>query len=120
MVVFVILSHTVMAWILAAERGERQFRRRRHGAESGFKRVRTVSGRVTASPEARKAGLMANGEDAGDFDDEDYPRTRIFNYAALGAFVFVVLVFNIWFWTAALGEYGKTPADVLMEKKPIR
>ena len=63
---------------------------------------------------------MANGEDAGDFDDEDYPRTRIFNYAALGVFIFVVLVFNIWFWTAALGEYGKTPADVLMEKKPIR
>ena len=64
-------------------------------------------------------------------DDEDYgsstnaisPFARLVNYAALGFFVLVVLIFNIVFWTVALGQYNTTAEDLLREKramKPIR
>ena len=101
MIVVTILLHTIMAAILAGEKGDSRVRR------SAFKRIRTPSGSLAGSQDHRR------------HEDEDYTTTKFGNYGAMVFFVLVIIIFNIAFWVIALKEYNMGTEE-LLEEKPIK
>ena len=53
-------------------------------------------------------------------DEEDSGTARLANFAAMGIFVVIIIIFNIAFWVIALKEFNKGADEIIQERKPIK
>ena len=100
LIVLTIIGHTVITVLLGSESAENKV----------FGNHRRLFNR-----RAHSAAVSQNGSALEDFDDdsEELANAKTANLGCMGAFLAILVIFNIVFWVYALEEHG-SPVENLM------
>ena len=102
LIVLTIIGHTVITLILGSESAENKV----------FGNHRRLFNRRTHSAAVSQNG-SALGEEF-DEDSEELANAKMANFGCMGAFMAILVLFNIVFWVYALDEYGSPVENLLL------
>ncbi len=101
LIVFTIIGHTIITLILGTESAENKIFGHRH--------QRLFNRRGTSAAAVSQNGSAIVEEGAED-DNEELANAKTANLFCMGAFLAILVLFNIIFWVYALQEHG-SPID---------